>query len=102
MRLFRLLGSLAASGALVAGSIALSAPAAQAAPPSGRLLIGIEGFSDPPGTVNAIEEPDGTVFVKMVPTIERLIRECPVDSEDPWEWDAWWGRAKWVVPHLWD
>ena len=40
MRLFRLLGSLAASGALIAGSIALSAPAAQAAPPSGRLLIG--------------------------------------------------------------
>lgn len=62
----------------------------------------LEGFSDPPGTVNAIEEPDGTVFVKMVPTIERLIRECPVDSEVPWEWDAWWDRANWVVPHLWD
>ena len=62
----------------------------------------LEGFDDLPGSVNAIEEPDGTVFVKMVPTIERLIQECPVDSEDPWDWDDWWAKANWIVPYLWD
>ena len=62
----------------------------------------LDCFSDPPGTTNAIEEPDGTVFVKMVPTIERLIRECPADSEDPWDWDDWWAKANWIVPWLWD
>ena len=62
----------------------------------------LEGFSDPPGATNAIEEPDGTVFLDKVPTIERLIQECPVDSEDPWEWDQWWAKANWIVPELWD
>jgi len=62
----------------------------------------LEGFGDLPGSANAIEEPDGTVFVDKVPTIERLIQECPVDSEDPWEWDQWWAKANWIVPELWD
>ena len=62
----------------------------------------LECFSDPPGTTNAFEEPDGTVFIEMVPTIERLIRECPADSEDPSDWDDWWAKANWIVPYLWD
>ncbi|MBQ57607.1 hypothetical protein CL642_01285 [bacterium] len=64
----------------------------------------LDQFSDHGIPVNAIpvKEPEGTVFVEMVPTIERLIRECPVNSEDPSDWDRWWDRANWVVRHLWD
>jgi hypothetical protein len=64
----------------------------------------LDQFSDHGIPVNAIpvKEPEVTVFVDMVPNIERLIRVCPVDSEDPSDWDQWWNRANWVVPHLWD
>jgi hypothetical protein len=62
----------------------------------------LKAFSDPPGTTDASEKPDGMVFVEMVPTIERLIRECPVDSEDPSDWNQWWNSANWIVPLLWD
>jgi hypothetical protein len=64
----------------------------------------LDQFSDHGIPVDAIpvKEPEVTVFVDMVPNIERLIRVCPVDSEDPSDWDQWWNRANWVVPHLWD
>ena len=64
----------------------------------------LDQFSDHGIPVNAIpvKEPEGIVFVDTVKTIERLIRECPVDSEDPSDWDQWWNRSHWIVPWLWD
>lgn len=64
----------------------------------------LDQFSDHGIPVNAIpvKEPEVTVFVDMVPNIERLIRVCPVDSEDPSDWDQWWNRSHWIVPWLWD
>jgi hypothetical protein len=65
----------------------------------------LEDFSGPPfsfGATDASPIDDSAVFVEMVPTIERLIQECPVDSEDPSDWDAWWAKANWIVPKLWD
>ena len=65
----------------------------------------LEDFGGPPfsfGGTDASPIDDSTVFIEMVPTIERLIQECPADSEDPWDWDDWWAKANWIVPYLWD
>ena len=64
----------------------------------------LDQFSDHGIPVNAIpvKEPEGIVFTDTVKTIEKLIRECPVDSEDPSDWDQWWDSANWIVPWLWN
>ena len=66
-------------------------------------LPGLKAFIDLPDATDASEEePEKIVFVDTVKTIEKLIRECPVKSEDPSDWNQWWNRAHWIVPWLWD
>lgn len=72
-------------------------------------LIGVDDdgeliFSDPiidtKETVHTVPEPEGTVYLDMIGTLESLIRQYDACEFD--DYKGWWAKASQIVPYLWD